>query len=82
MATNWLTDEDVEKEIARLTESDYVKLARKEQRLKYKRRQALYQLRTLEKRGQELAQAGITYDNIDAMIAMAEAEAEGLNGCK
>ena len=82
MATNWLTDEDVEKEIARLTESDYVKLARKEQRLKYKRRQALYQLRTLEKRGQELAQAGITYDNIDVMIAMAEAEAEGLNGCK
>lgn len=82
MATNWLTDEAVEKEIARLTESDYVKLARKELRLKYKRRQALYQLRNLEKRGRELAQAGITYENIEAMIAMAESEAEDLNGCK
>lgn len=76
MATNWLTDEAVEAEIARLQQSDFVKLARKELRLKYKRRQALYQLRNLDKRGKELAKAGITPDNIEAMIAMAEAEAE------
>lgn len=76
MSANWLTDEAVEAEIARLQQSDFVKLARKEMRLKYKRHQALYQLRNLDKRGKELAKAGITPDNIEAMIAMAEKEAE------
>jgi SOS response regulatory protein OraA/RecX len=74
MHNNWLTDEAVEAEIARLQESDFVKLARKEMRLKYKRRQILYNLRNLDKRGKELAKAGITPENIEAMIAMAEAE--------
>jgi len=74
MPNNWLTDEAVEAEIARLQQSDFVKLARKELRLKYKRRQALYQLRNLDKRGKELAKAGITPENIEAMIAIAEAE--------
>lgn len=72
MARQFLTDEAVEIEIARLTASDAVKLARREQRLKYKRRQQLYILRTLEKRGRELAMAGITMENIDEMVAMAE----------
>lgn len=76
MPNHFLTDEAVEREIARLTESDLVKLARKELRIKYKRRQALYQLRSLEKRGRELAAAGITMENLEAMMAMAEAEAE------
>ena len=74
MPNNWLTDEAVEQEIARLQESDFVRLARKEVRLKYKRRQTLYQLRNLEKRGKELAKAGITPANIEAMIAIAESE--------
>lgn len=74
MPNNWLTDEAVEAEIARLQQSDFVKLARKEMRLKYKRRQCLYQLRNLDKRGKELAKAGITPENIEAMIALAEAE--------
>lgn len=74
MPSNWLTDEAVEQEIARLQQSDFVKLARKELRLKYKRRQTLYQLRNLDKRGKELAKAGITPENIEAMIAIAEAE--------
>jgi hypothetical protein len=74
MPNNWLTDEAVEMEIARLQQSDFVKLARKEMRLKYKRRQVLYQLRNLDKRGKELAHAGITPENIEAMIAQAEAE--------
>ena len=76
MPNNWLTDEAVEAEIARLQQSEFVKLARKELRLKYKRRQALYQLRNLDKRGKELAKAGITPENIEAMIALAEAESE------
>lgn len=74
MPNNWLTDEAVEAEIARLQQSDFVKLARKEMRLKYKRRQCLYQLRNLDKRGKEIAKAGITPENIEAMIALAEAE--------
>lgn len=73
---NWLTDEAVELEIAKLQQSDFVKLARKEMRLKYKRRQLLYNLRNLDKRGKELAKSGITNDNIEAMIAMAEKESE------
>ena len=54
----WLTDEAVEEEIARLQESEYVRLARAEQRQKYRRRQTLYNLRNLEKRGKELAKDG------------------------
>jgi hypothetical protein len=72
MAKNFLTDDDVEREIARLTATDAVKLARRELRLKYKRRQTLYTLRALEKRGLELQAAGITSENIDAMMAIAE----------
>ena len=74
MAKDFLTDEEVEREIARLSVSEEVKLARREQRLKYKRRQTLYVLRSLEKRGKELKEAGIDIHNIDAMIALAEAE--------
>ena len=72
MAKDFLTDIEVEKEIARLTATDAVKLARRELRLKYKRRQTLYTLRALEKRGKELAEAGITIENIDALMAVAE----------
>lgn len=62
-----LTDEEVEKEIAKLKKSEHVKLARKEARLKYKRRQVLYQLRNLEKHGKELEEAGITSEMLDDM---------------
>ena len=65
MAKDWLTDEQVEEQIAELKQSEYVKLARKELRMKYKRRQTLYQLRNLEKRGRELSDAGISYDMLD-----------------
>lgn len=58
----WLTDEEVEKEIAELQDSPLVKLARREQRLKYRRRQFLYTLRALEKKGKELEKAGITLE--------------------
>lgn len=68
MAKEFLTDEQVESEIKRLTVSDAVRLARREQRLKYKRRQALYTLRALEKRGEELIELGITLDNMEAQL--------------
>ena len=76
MPKDFLTDEAVEREIARLTDTYEVKLARREQRLKYKRRQQLYTLRALEKRGKELEEAGITLDNIDDMMAAAELDEE------
>lgn len=64
-----LTDEEVEAEIARLNASEAVALARREIRLKYRKRQRLYQLRDLEKKGQALMAAGITRDILDAMYA-------------
>lgn len=63
-----LTDFEVEQEIEILRTSPMVQLARKEQRLKYKRRQSLYLLRNLEKRGCQLADKGITMDNIEMML--------------
>ena len=46
----WLTDEEVEREIERLSQSEAVALARRAAALKYKRRQRLYTLRDLEKK--------------------------------
>lgn len=60
MAREYLTDEEVELEIERLTNSKEVKLARLEQRLKYLQRQRLYNLRYLEKRGKKLIEQGMT----------------------
>lgn len=68
MAKEWLSDQEVEDEIEMLRTSPMVQLARKERHLKYKRRQALYQLRNLEKRGFQLADKGITMDNIESML--------------
>ena len=76
MASEWLTDEEVEEEINKLQESEYVKLARKEVRLKYKRRQKLYSIRTLEKRGKHLAAEGITLETIEELILKNELEEE------
>ena len=68
MAKDFLTDEQVEMEIARLWQSPEVKLAKKEQNLKYKRRQQMYQLRIMEKRGKELLEQGIDFDNIEEKL--------------
>lgn len=67
MSKQFLTDEEVEIEIERLRNSPYVKLARKEARLRYKRRQTLYSLRDLEKKGKDLTKAGITSEILDSM---------------
>ena len=65
MSREFLTDEQVENEIERLLNSDDVKLAKKETRIKLRRRQYMYSLRTMEKRGKELAKQGITLENIE-----------------
>jgi hypothetical protein len=69
-----LTDEQVEAEIERLNTSEAVALARREARLKYRRRQYLYQLRDLEKKGKALMAAGITREILDAMYSAMEQE--------
>lgn len=72
MRRTFITDAEVEKEIDELSASPYVALARREQRLKNKYRQKLYQLRSLDKRGRELAAIGITIDTIDEQLEMLE----------
>lgn len=62
-----LTDEQVEQEIERLRQSPHVALARREQRIRYRRRQYLYQLRDLEKKGKALEDAGITMEMLDGI---------------
>ena len=62
-----LTDEQVELEIAKLQASPLVKLARKEERIRYKRRQLLYCLRQYEKKGKALEDAGITMEMLNEM---------------
>ena len=69
MARDMLTDEQVEFEIERLKESEHVRLAQKEIRLKYKQRKWLYQLRYLEKRGKQLEAEGMTLENIEELLA-------------
>ena len=63
----YLTDEQVEREIERLRESPLVALARKEERIRYKRRQVLYNLRALEKKGKQLQAAGITMEMLQRL---------------
>lgn len=60
-----VTDAEVEREIARLRESDYVKLAKAEERKRYRRRQYMYALRVYERKGMELARQGITLDALE-----------------
>lgn len=69
-----LTDEQVEAEIERLNASEAVALARREARLRYRRRQYLYQLRDLEKKGNALLKAGITREVLDSMYDSCDEE--------
>ena len=64
MARKLWTDEEVEIESHRLQNSDDVKLARREQNIKYQRRQQMWSLQCLERRGRQLREMGITSDNM------------------
>ena len=68
MAKMFETNAQVEKEIQRLLQSEYVKLAKKEEYVRNRRRQYMYCLRTLERKGKELAEAGVTFDSLDSML--------------
>jgi hypothetical protein len=68
MAKEHLTDEQVETEIAMLLESPNVKLAKRDEYVRNRRRQYLYNLRSYEKRGKELAKMGITMRLLESML--------------
>lgn len=77
MAREFLTDEQVEEEIARLQASPLVKLARKEEAIRYRRRQYMYCLRNYEKRGKLLAAEGMTMEMLAELgAACGEGEEE------
>lgn len=68
MAKEILTDEQVEMEIARLRQTEEVKIAEKVQRIKYKRRLYMSNLRYLEKVGAKLIEDGYTLDNVESKM--------------
>ena len=67
-----LTDEEVEIEIERLLSSPLVKLAKREEALRIRRRQYMYKLRGYEKKGRELKAAGITLTLLEKMYSEEE----------
>lgn len=67
-----LTDDQVEKEIARLLASPAVALAKKEERLRNRRRQYMYCLRTYEKKGRVLMEAGLTEELLEKLYSCDE----------
>lgn len=67
MAREIFTDEQVEEEIERLKASPFVKLAKKEEAIRYRRRQYMYCLRNYEKKGRLLAADGVTFESLEAM---------------
>lgn len=72
MAREFLTDEGVEEEIARLQASPFVKLAKKEEAIRYRRRQYMYTLRVYERKGRELEAQGVTMADLDALACGCE----------
>lgn len=69
-------DELVDAEIERLRKTDAVKLAQKEQRLLYRKRKYLAQLKWLEKRGKKLMAEGWTLDTLELLFKDLPAETE------
>ena len=67
MAREFMSDEMVEEEILRLQNSPLVKLARREEAIRNRRRQYMYQLRMYEKKGKQLESEGITLADLEEM---------------
>ena len=67
MAREFMSDEMVEDEILRLQNSPLVKLARREEAIRNRRRQYMYQLRMYEKKGKALEAQGITMSELEEM---------------
>lgn len=68
MAKKITPDELIDAEIERLKQSEAVKLAQKEQRILYRKRKYLADLRWLEKRGKALMAEGWTEDTLELLF--------------
>ena len=62
-----------------MKQSKAVKLAKQERRVKTKRRQYLYQLRWLERRGRELQAQGVTEEELELLEQEADSSEEDYN---
>ena len=67
MAKEFMSDEMVEEEILRLQSSPLVKLARREEAIRNRRRQYMYTLRMYEKKGKALEAQGVTMEELEEM---------------
>ena len=67
MARDFMSDEMVEEEILRLQSSPLVKLARREEAIRNRRRQYMYTLRMYEKKGKALEAQGVTLEELEEM---------------
>lgn len=76
MAREFLSDEQVDREIERLEVSPEVLLSKQEQRIRNRRRQYMYNLRWHEKRGKQLMEQGITYGDLKRMDVEIEGESD------
>lgn len=72
----YIPDEAVEEEIARLQASPLVRLARREENIRNRRRQYMYQLRAYEKKGRQLEADGITLEYLEELAAASGLETE------
>lgn len=74
MAKEYIPDEMLDEEILRLQNSPHVKLARREENIRNRKRNYMYQLRMYEKKGKALEAQGITLESLDEMAVCYGAE--------
>ena len=67
MAKEYIPDEMLDDEILRLQNSHHVKLARREENIRNRKRNYMYQLRMYEKKGKALEAQGITLESLEEM---------------
>ena len=66
------SDAAIEAEIAHLRADEYVRLAKRYEYARTRRKQYLYQLRWYEKRGLQLMENGVTMESLDMMDSSME----------
>lgn len=74
MSREFMTDEMVDEEILRLQASHHVKLARREEAIRNRKRQYMYQLRCYEKKGKALEAQGITLEELEELAGLCYGE--------
>ena len=65
MAKGYISDTQVEREIARLEKSPHVLLAKHEEQLRHQRRIYMKNLQALERKGKKLEAEGLSLDMIE-----------------